>query len=389
MAVIYLDYNATTPIAPEVAAAMEPFLRGGFANPSSGHALGREVRRAVEAARARVAELLGAAPGEIVFTSGGTESNNMAILGAAWARRDRGRHVVTSAVEHPAVGGVCRRLAGEGWSVTVLPVDGHGLVDPADLEAALTPETVLVTVMHANNEVGTLEPVRELAEIARRVGALVHTDAAQSLGKVPVTVDELGVDLLSVAGHKLYGPKGVGALYVRSGVELAPLMHGAGQEGGRRPGTENVLEIVGLGEACRLAGERLAGDAPRLRGVRDRLYGALERELGPEALRVNGHPQQRLPNTLSVSFRGVDGKALLAELGDEVAASAGAACHGGGAAGSAVLTAMGVAPEWGVGTVRFSVGRSTGEEDVARAASAVARAVRRLWKVRHPAPAGS
>ena len=375
---IYLDTNATTPIAREVADAMAPYLHEHFGNPSSSHPYGAPAKRAVESARAQIAALLGGRPEEVILTSGGTESNNLAIMGAVLPRRGRGDHIITSAVEHPAVIEVCRWLEHQGFHLTVLPVDQHGLVDPSDLERTITPRTVLVTVMHANNEVGTIQPIAELARIAHRHGALMHTDAAQSPGKIPVRVDDLEVDLLSVAGHKLYAPKGVGALYVRTGVELALLMHGAGQEGGRRPGTENVLEIAGLGAACELAGRDLEKNAAHFRAMRDRLHDGLLRALGPGSLRLNGHPEKRLPNTLSVSFLGVEASTLLSEIGEQVAASAGAACHADRVDVSAVLRAMNVPLEWAMGTVRFSVGRATTSGEIDRTVVIVAEAVRRL-----------
>ncbi len=373
---IYLDYNATTPIAREVADAMMPYLYEHFGNPSSSHPYGVTTKRAVEAARAQVAALLNCQPGEVIFTSGGTESNNYAVKGAALAHWERGEHIVTSAVEHPAIREVCGWLETQGFQITSLPVDGFGLVDPADLERAITPRTVLVTVMHANNEVGTLQPIAELAEIAHRHGALMHTDAAQSVGKVPVDVDAMGVDLLSVAGHKLYAPKGIGALYARNGVRLAQLLHGAGHEGGRRPGTENVLEIVGLGQACRMAQRDLEENAAHFRAMRDRLHQGLLRELGQDSVRLNGHPDKRLPNTLSLGFRGVAAHALLAEIGQQVAASAGSACHADVVSISAVLEAMRVPADWAMGTVRFSTGRATTAEEIDRAVEIVARVVR-------------
>jgi cysteine desulfurase len=383
---IYLDYNATTPIAREVAEAMAPYLYEHFGNPSSSHPYGVTTKRAVEAARAQVAALLGCQPAEVIFTSGGTESNNYAIKGIALAHRERGNHIITSAVEHPAVVEVCAWLESQGFRITVLPVDAYGLVDPADLERSITPDTTLVTVMHANNEVGTIQPVAELAAIAHRHGALMHTDAAQSVGKIPVNVDELGVDLLSVAGHKLYAPKGIGALYIRSGVRLAPLLHGAGHEGGRRPGTENVLAIVGLGQACQVAGRDLDRNMAHFQAMRTRLHAGLARELGDEAVKLNGHLEKRLPNTLSLSFRGVEANTLLSEIGERVAASAGAACHGSAESPrsadqvdvSAVLQAIGVPVEWAMGTVRFSVGRGTTAQEIDRAVEIVAEAVRRL-----------
>jgi len=378
MKTIYLDYNATTPIAREVAEAMAPFLYEHFGNPSSSHPYGVVTKRAVETARAQVAALLGCQPVELAFTSGGTESNNYALKGAALARRSRGNHIITSAVEHPAVIEVCKWLETQGFRLTILPVDAYGMLDPADLEAAITPETILVSVMHANNEVGTIQPVAELAEIAHRAGALMHTDAAQSVGKIAVDVDALGVDLLSIAGHKVYAPKGIGALYLRSGIELTKHLHGAEQEGGRRPGTENVLEIVGLGAACELAQRELAKNAEHFKTMRDRLHQALLDELGVDSVRLNGHPEERLPNTLSLSFRGVEANTLLSEIGEKVAASAGAACHADQVDVSAVLEAMQVPTEWAMGTVRFSVGRGTTREEVDEAARVVLEAVRRL-----------
>jgi cysteine desulfurase len=383
---IYLDYNATTPIAREVAEAMAPYLYEHFGNPSSSHPYGLVARQAVEAARAQVAGLLGCQPAEVILTSGGTEGNNHALKGAALANRERGAHIITSAVEHPAVTEVCRWLETQGFRLTVLPVDEYGQVDPADLEYALSADTLLVTIMHANNEVGTIQPLRELAEIAHRAGALFHTDAAQSLGKIPVNVDDLGVDLLSVAGHKLYAPKGIGALYVRAGVRLANLLHGAGHEGGRRPGTENVLQIVGLGTACQIAGRDLETNMAHFQAMRDRLYAGLLGALGEEAVRLNGHPERRLPNTLSLGFRGVEASALLAEIGAEVAASAGSACHSSAESHrsadrvdvSAVLAAMHVPLEWAMGTVRFSVGRGTTADEVDRAVAVVTDAVQRF-----------
>lgn len=284
---IYLDYNATTPHAPEVIVAMRPFLEQHFGNPSSAHRYGTVTRAAITGVRSQVANLLNASPDEIVFTSGGTESNNWAIRGAALARAERGRHIITSHIEHPAVTEVCRQLKAEGFEVTWLPVDGNGLVRVNEVEAAIRPDTVLITLMHANNEVGTIQPIRAAADVARRRGILFHTDAAQSVGKISIDVNELGVDLLSIAGHKVYAPKGIGALYIRNGIVLHPLMLGAGQEGGRRPGTENVLEIVGLGEACEVARRDLAQNAARMRATRDELEQRL-RESIPD-VRVNGH----------------------------------------------------------------------------------------------------
>lgn len=373
---IYLDYNGTTPHDPEVVAAMRPFLEEEFGNPSSGHLFAVKPRQAVEAARRQVAGLLNAAPDEIVFTSGGTEANNWAILGSARALRGRGNHIVATAFEHPAVMNVLAFLETEGFSVTYLPVGPEGVVDPAAAAAAMRPETILVTLMHANNEVGTIQPVAEIAALARASGIRVHTDAAQSLGKIPVEVEALGVDLLTVAGHKLYAPKGVGALYIRRGTTLAPLMHGAGQERGRRPGTENVLEIVGLGKACEIARRDLEANGRHLLAMRERLHRAIAS--GVSAVRLNGHPEKRLPNTLSLAFRGLEANRILEAIGLEVAASAGAACHAGSVTVSHVLAAMGVPEEWAKGTLRLTTGRMTTAEEIDRAAAAIIAAVRAL-----------
>jgi cysteine desulfurase len=373
---IYLDYNATTPIDPRVAEAMTPYLMEHFGNPSSPHPHGVTAKRAVEEARRQVAALIRCKPAEVVFTSGGTESNNMAIKGVSAAYRDRGNHIIATAVEHPAVTEPCTFLESQGYQVTVLPVDRYGSVDPAAVGRAITPQTILVSVMHANNEVGTIQPVAQIAAIAHRVGALLHTDAAQSVGKIPVDVTRLSVDLLSIAGHKLYAPKGVGALYVREGVKLAKFMHGASHEGDRRAGTENVLEIVGLGAAAEIADQELRESVGHLSGMRDRLWEGLS--AGLDGVRLNGHPSERLPNTLSVSFRGIEVDDLLYELWDEVAASAGAACHSAGVTVSSVLQAMQVPLEYAMGTLRFSTGRFTTADEIDRAIEVIVGAVRRL-----------
>ncbi len=372
---IYLDYNATTPIDPAVAAAMRPFLDSVFGNPSSSHSFGLEAKKAVETARRQVAKLLECRPDEVVFTSGGSESNNYAIKGVAFAYREKGNHIITSAVEHPAVLEVCRFLEKNGFSLTIVPVDETGLVSPADIEAAITPQTILITIMTANNEVGTIQPISEIAALARKRGILMHSDAAQAVGKIPVRVDELGVDLLSVAGHKFYGPKGIGALYIRSGVKLEKLVHGADHERGWRAGTENILEIAGLGKACELALDRLDKDMAHSAALRDRLEHKLKQEI-PDC-RVNGHREKRLPNTLSISFRGVEANTLLSEL-KGVAASAGAACHTDRVDVSSVLEAMKVPVEYAMGTVRFSTGRMTSEGEIDRAAGKIVAAVQRL-----------
>jgi cysteine desulfurase len=351
----YLDFNASTPIAPEVVEAMRPFLTGHYGNPSNGHWAGAPARAAVERARGQVAALLGASPDELLFTSGGTEANNHVLKGVFFAHRERGDHFVTSAVEHPAVLKPLEFLQRLGAKVTVVGVDRQGRVDPREIRSAVTPRTVLVSVMHANNEVGTIQPIAEIAAIAHAAGALMHTDAAQSVGKIPARVDDLGVDLLSVAGHKLYAPKGVGALYVRRGTLLEPFMHGAGHESGRRAGTENVLLDVALGAACELAGPWVGMDA--VRALRDRFEAELRSAFGAE-LTVNGAGAERLPNTSSVNFVGRVGAEVLTAL-PGVAASTGSACHAGSVELSAVLAAMGVPPREGMGAVRFSLGRTT------------------------------
>lgn len=376
---IYLDYNATTPIAREVVDAMLPFLVEHFGNPSSSHAYGSVAHAAVERARAQVAELIGCRPHEIVFTGAGSEADNLAIKGVAFARRGQksepGGHLITSAVEHPAVLNTCQYLVERfGYRLTVLPVDGTGQVDPDDVRQAIEPGTVLVTVMHANNETGTLQPISEIGAIARECGVTFHTDAAQSVGKVPSDVERLGVDLLTIVGHKLYAPKGIGALYVREGTMLDSLVHGAGHEGGRRAGTENVPYMVALGAACALAGRRLAaGGAAKVQSLRDRLHERLRE--GVPGLELNGHPEQRLPNTLNVSFPGQDGEELLARA-PAIAASTGSACHAGRTEPSGVLTAMGIERGRALGAARLSLGHPTTEAEVDRAATALIASAR-------------
>lgn len=373
---IYLDYNGTTPNDPEVIAAMRPYIEEEFGNPSSGHLYGVAPRRAVETARGQVADLLGCDPAEIIFTSGGTESNNHAIKGIAERLSGKGNHIITSAVEHPAVLEVCRYLTRRGSMVTVLPVDEFGRVRADDVAAAIRPETILVTIMHANNEVGTLQPISEIAELCRSHDILFHTDAAQSVGKVATDVKTLGVSLLSVAGHKVYAPKGIGALYLKSGVEIEKFCHGAGQESGRRAGTENVIEIVGLGKACEIAARDLEKNMAHMAALRDRLNDGVTREI--DDVRLNGHPTQRLPNTLSLSFHGLEANRILEEIGLAVAASAGAACHADSVEISHVLTAMKIPEEWAKGTVRFTVGRPTSADEIDRAIESIIAAVKRL-----------
>jgi cysteine desulfurase NifS/selenium donor protein len=372
---VYLDYNATTPLAPEVARAMEPFLVGLFGNPSSNHWFGIQARQAAEKARAEVAALIGCHTDEICFTAGGTESNNMALKGLAINRMGAGNHIITSAVEHPAVLEVCSWLEKQGFRISRLPVDGYGCVDPDDLRKSITTDTILISIMHSNNETGTLQPIAEIGDIAAGYGIVLHTDAAQSAGKVTLDVNKLGSGLLTVAGHKLYAPKGIGALFIRRGIRLEQIMHGAGQERGLRPGTENVMYMAGLGEACRLARERLGTDTSGMRSLRDRLEAGILSGVGQA--RVNGHPLKRLPNTLSISFRGIEAQTLLSEL-RELAVSAGAACHSGRVDMGHVLTAMGVSPEWGMGTIRLSTGRYTTAEEIDQATEMIVSAVNRL-----------
>jgi cysteine desulfurase len=375
---IYLDYNATTPIDPAVVEAMLPYLREHFGNPSSTHVFGKRAHEAVAEARQQVAQLLGAQPEEIVFTGGGTEASNQAIKGSVFARLPgffgrwaRGTHLVISAIEHPATVQPCEFLKRLGCKVTVVPVDGQGLVDPDAVGRALRRDTRLVSIMHSNNEVGTLQPIKEISAHTRARGVLLHTDAAQSLGKVPVDVNALGVDLLTVAGHKLYAPKGIGVLYVRRGVRLESLIHGAGHEAGARAGTENVPYMVALGTACTLARQSLPGATQRLRQLRDRLWERLRAGLGERVI-LNGHPERRLPNTLNANFVGHVGAELLEKV-PEVAASTGSACHEGKVTQSPVLCAMAVPPEVGRGALRLTVGRFTTEEEVDQAAEALVK----------------
>lgn len=357
---IYLDFNASTPIAPEVADAMRPYLAEHYGNPSSRHWAGAPAKEAVETARGQVADLLGCSAEEIVLTSGGTESNNHAIKGAYFALREQGNHVITTQIEHPATIQPCRFLEKLGAEVTYLPVDRTGMVNANDVRSAITSKTILVTVMHANNEVGTIQPIGEISRITRERGILFHTDAAQSVGKISTRVDELGIDLLSVAGHKVYAPKGVGALYIRNGVRIQSFQHGAGHEKGRRAGTENVLLDVGLGAACELAKRWIGMSA--IRDLRDHFWQMLRDAFGAGVV-VNGHPDARLPNTLNVSFVGKVGSKILSQL-DGVAASTGSACHEGAVTLSPVLEAMGISPEIGMGAVRFSLGRTTTPADI-------------------------
>jgi cysteine desulfurase len=371
---VYLDHNATTPIDDDVFTAMVPFLRDEFGNPSSAHALGKRAHDAVEQARSQVAALIGARPDEIIFTSGGTEASNIAIRGAAVVDPSRPA-VVTTAIEHPATDACCALLEGRGHPVARIRPLPEGIVDADEVAAAIGRRTAIVTIIHAQNETGTIQPVAQIARIARRRGALVHADAAQSLGKIPLTVDELGVDLLSIAGHKLYAPKGVGALYVRRGVSVPSVLRGAGQESGRRPGTENVAGIVALGEACRIAALHLAKGPAPMAALTASLLNQLKRVI-PGIVCV-GETTMRLPNTLNVLFPDVSGRKLL-ESCPRVLASNGSACHAGSEEPSAILTAMGIPRHRALGTVRLSLGRGTTAQDIDDAATSLAAAWRQL-----------
>jgi cysteine desulfurase len=366
---IYLDYNATTPIAPSVYEAMRPFLTQHFGNPSSNHARGIAAHQAVEDARQFVAEALGAYSDEIFFTAGGTESNNLALLGMAAGPHGYRGHLVVSAIEHPAIMAPARFLERWGCELSVILPDRYGQISPEDVEAALREDTVLVSVMHANNEIGTIQPIHEIVQRCQAQGVPVHTDAAQSIGKIRTHVDELGVDLLTVAGHKLYAPKGVGALYVRRGTSIQPVLHGAGHEKGLRPGTENVASIVGLGQAARLAAGSVEENEQRLARLRNRLWEGLKRAIGAE-LRFHGPPEGRLPNTLSVNFPGVIGQDVL-DRAAEICASTGSACHSGRAQLSPTLAAIGLSASEAAGTIRLSLGWNTSEEEIDRAVDAL------------------
>ncbi|GAB4301880.1 MAG: cysteine desulfurase NifS [Myxococcota bacterium] len=368
---IYLDYNATTPVLPEVVDAMLPYLREHFGNPSSSHIYGKRAREAVEEARRNISSLLNCDPAEIIFTSGGTESNNLAIRGVAQALPSK-KHIVTSTVEHPATKNPCNFLEKQGYEVTRIPVDQFGRVSADEIAPFLRGDTAVLTVMHANNETGSIMPISEIASLARKKGIIFHTDAAQSAGKISVDVNELGIDLLSIAGHKLYAPKGVGALFVRAGTPIAPFALGAGHERGLRPGTENVASIVALGVAAYIAAETQKKESKRIRGLREKFWALLKKGI-PE-LALNGHPEERLPNTLNIRLPGVSGRALLSRVAAEFSASAGSACHEGGSeTPSDVLTAMGIPAKSALGALRLSLGKFTKEPDIEIAATAIIR----------------
>lgn len=368
---IYLDYNASTPVDPQVVEAMTPFLGHRFGNPSSSHQAGRPLREAIEKARSQVAGLIGAQSDEIIFTSGGTEGCNHVIKGVAHARTPLGNHIITSRIEHPAVLEPCRHLERLGYEVSYVGVDARGRIDPQDVAGEVRSTTILISIMHANNEVGTIQDIREIAQIAREGEILFHTDAAQSCGKVPIDVREIGVDFLTLAGHKLYAPQGIGALYVRPGTTLEPLVHGAGHQKGARAGTEPVALIVGLGQACELA--RAGVHSPHTRNLRDALWQRIQSNMGDLAVRL-GDPENVLPNTLSAGFRGRIGSDVLSRC-PRLCASTGAACHSGKRERSATLAAMNVPEEIAFGAIRFSVGRFSTERDVDEAVEELTRAV--------------
>ena len=378
---IYLDYNATTAVDPVVVEAMLPYLSTHFGNPSSSHSYGYVAHHAVDSARAQVARLLGCTPTEITFTGGGSESDNLAIRGIALAYQQRGNHIITQVTEHPGVLNTCRALEQlHGFRVTYLPVDRSGRVSTESVEAAIDDKTVLITIMHANNETGTLQPIAEIARVARKHGVLLHTDAAQSVGKIPVRVEDLGVDLLTVAGHKLYAPKGIGALYTKHGLHLEPVIYGGGQESGHRAGTENVANMVALGTACVLAQEQHAESQVRLQRLRDELQRLMEKYL-PDRVHLNGHLTERLPNTLNVSVDGVIGEEVLADT-PEIASSTGSACHEGNTDPSPVLMAMGMSKERALGALRLTLGRWSTEEQIEEAARLLARSMDSLRRKR-------
>ncbi len=370
---IYLDYNATTPIATEVAEAMMPFILEDFGNPSSAHPIGKKAKEALETARGQISTLLGCEENEIIFTSSGTESNNMVLKSLAWTLRNKGRHIITTKIEHPAIINTALFLMETGCDVTFVPVDKYGQVDPDEVRKAIRKDTILITVMHANNETGTIQPLREISVIAREHGILFHTDAAQTVGKIETKVDDLGVDFLTIAGHKIYAPKGVGALYIRKGVKIEPFMHGGGQEMGLRSSTENVILNVGLGSACELILDNLSNDMLRMRELRNRLHDRIRSAI-PDAV-LNGHPQIRLPNTLFISFPGMIGEEILREIPD-LCTSTGAACHEQSVTLSHVLGAMGVSKQVGMGAIRLTVGRPTTEAEVDQAAQWLIEAVK-------------
>ena len=374
---VYLDYNATTPIDPEVAKEMIPYIESFYGNPSSSYSIGRNNKEAVEKARVQVAALISCKPEEIFFTSCATESNNLAIKGIAWANSDKGRHIITSAIEHPAVTDVCRFLSSQGFEITWLPVDKYGRIDPEQVKKAIRPDTILITIMHANNEVGTIQPIREIGSIARQKNIVFHTDASQSVGKIETDVNKLGVDLLTIAGHKLYAPKGIGALYIRKGTRIENLIHGAGQEKGIRPGTENVIHTVGLGKACEVALRDFKQNQQNMQASRNRLLNGLVSQLANK-VHVNGNLENCLPNTLSVAFENISAHTLASFVDHDVLISIGSACHSGETTISSVLQAMNLDFRTAAATVRISTGKSSTEEEIDFAVEVLVHAVKKL-----------
>jgi len=374
---IYLDHAATTPTRPEVVKAMLPFFADAFGNPSSIHSYGQEAKGAIEEARTKVAELIGARNEEIIFASGGTEADNYALKGVAFANERKGNHIITTSIEHHAVLEACKSLEKRGFRITYLPVDKYGLVDPDGVRKAITDKTILISVIHASNEVGTIEPVEGIGEIAREAGVCFHSDAVQTMGHIPVNVDKLKVDLLSISAHKLYGPKGVGALYVRKGTKLVPLMHGGQQEKRHRAGTENVPAIVGLGKAAELARQEMGREAERLTHLRDKLIKGLGEKI--DHIRLNGHPTRRLPNNVNASVDFVEGESMLLSLDLEgICASTGSACSSASLEPSHVLLALGLSPEQAHGSLRLTLGRENTEEDVEQVLEVLPGIVARL-----------
>lgn len=360
---VYLDHAATTPLHPEVYDLLCQFMKDTFGNPSSIHSFGREAKKWVDEARQQVAALIGAQSDEVIFTGSGTEADNLALIGTARAKRDKGNHIITTSIEHPAVLNTCKFLEKNGCEVTYLPVDGHGLVDPDEVRRAIRPETILISVMHANNEIGTIEPIREIAAIAREHEILVHTDAVQTAGKIPVNVSDLGVDLLTISSHKIYGPKGIGALYKKKSVRLLPIIFGGGQERKLRSGTENTLGIVGFGKAAEIAARDLQQESERTRKLRDKLISGIF-DLIPQ-VKLNGHPELRLPHNANISFSYIEGESMLLSLDLKgIAASSGSACSSQALHPSHVLTAIGLPHELVHGSLRMTLGRANSEEDI-------------------------
>ncbi len=377
---VYLDYNATSPLDPEVRDAMDPYYQTKYGNASSIHSFGREARAAVDEAREKVAGLIGAGEEEIVFTSGGSEADNFAIKGMAYAHEHKGKHIITSSTEHQAILNTCEYLQGKGFHITYLPVDKYGLVDPENLKQAFTEETILVSIMLANNEIGTIQPIKELAKITRERKVYFHTDAVQAIGKIPVDVEKLGVDLLSLSGHKFYGPKGAGALYIKKGIKIDPLIHGGHHERQRRAGTENVPGIVGLGKTSESTSREMENRKGHLLHLRDKLEKGIGERI--DDVKLNGHPQKRLPNTLNISFKFIEGESLIINLDLKgVAVSTGSACTSGSLKPSHVLLAMGVSPKIAQGSIRFSLGKENREEDIDYVLDVLPEIVDRLRKI--------